>query len=254
LIPIKFWFDVLTEKMVKCQLQCQSGKIFQVEVPIIQKSIIIKNMLEDLGIGKDETIEVEQEIIPLPNLSEACMEKMIEWCTKHKDDPPPPQVAEGEDDLAMFNDEISPEDQEFLKMEDSTLFDLILAANYLDIKGLLDLTTTHVAHLIVEARTPEGIRKRFNIKNDLTPEDLKKIEKEAQTWLDSDSDEDGDKKDKKAGESAGAAAAAGGDDEPRPSTSREDEPMPMERSPLSGEESEESELEGAVGGAVGGHD
>jgi len=49
------------------------------------------------------------------------------------------------------------------------------AANYLDIKGLLDLTTTHVAHMIVEARTPEGIRKRFNIKNDLTAEDLKKV-------------------------------------------------------------------------------
>ena len=42
-------------------------------------------------------------------------------------------------------------------------------------KPLLDLTTTHVAHLIVEAKTPEGIRKRFNIKNDLTPEDLKKV-------------------------------------------------------------------------------
>jgi len=52
---------------------------------------------------------------------------------------------------------------------------LIQAANYLDVKPLLDLLTTHVAHLIVEARTPEGIRKRFNIKNDLTPEDLKKV-------------------------------------------------------------------------------
>jgi Skp1 family, dimerisation domain len=52
---------------------------------------------------------------------------------------------------------------------------VLQAANYLDIKGLLDVTTTHVAHLIVEARTPEGIRKRFNIKNDLTPDDLKKV-------------------------------------------------------------------------------
>jgi len=49
------------------------------------------------------------------------------------------------------------------------------ASNYLDVKPLLDLLTTHIAHLIVEARTPEGIRKRFNIKNDLTPEDLKKV-------------------------------------------------------------------------------
>ena len=45
----------------------------------------------------------------------------------------------------------------------------------MDVKPLLDLATTHIAHLIVEARTPEGIRKRFNIKNDLTPEDLKKV-------------------------------------------------------------------------------
>jgi len=52
---------------------------------------------------------------------------------------------------------------------------MLQAANYLDVKPLLDLTTTHIAHLIVEARTPEGIRKRFNIKNDLTPEDLKKV-------------------------------------------------------------------------------
>lgn len=227
--------------MVKCQLQCQSGKVFQVEIPIIQKSVIIKNMIEDLGIGKDETIEVEEEIIPLPNLSEACMAKMIEWCTNHKDDPIPPSLAEGEEDLAMFNDEISEQDQEFLKMEDSTLFDLILAANYLDIKGLLDLTTTHVAHLIVEARTPEAIRKRFNIKNDLTPEDLKKIEKEAQTWLDSDSDDEGKSGDKKDSKPGPSGAESG---EPRPGTSRE-EPM----SP--GGPGEEEEI---LMGAVGGHD
>jgi len=236
--------------MVKCQLSCQSGKIFQVEVPIIQKSLIIKNMLEDLGLGKDETIDVEQEVIPLPNISEACLAKVIDWCTAHKDDPPPPVLAEGEDDLSMFNDEISPEDQEFLKMEDSTLFDLILAANYLDIKGLLDLTTTHVAHLIVEARTPEGIRKRFNIKNDLTSEDLKKIEKEAQTWLDSDSDEEGKSGDKKSGAAEASGGAEGG--EPRPGTSKDD-PMAMSPEAEEEEEDEGEEQEGLVG-AVGGHD
>jgi len=126
-------------------------------------------------------------------------------------------------------------------MEDSVLFDLILAANYLDIKGLLDLTTTHVAHLIVEARTPEGIRKRFNIKNDLTPEDLKKIEQEALTWLDSDSDEEGEKK--KTGEAS--AAAEGEGDEPRAGPSRERQ-EPMESSPLTQGDDEEK-------GAVGGH-
>lgn len=177
------------------------------------------------------------------------MGKVIDWCTNHKDDPPPPVIPEGEDDLSMFNDEICDIDEEFLKMEDSTLFDLILAANYLDIKGLLDLTTTHVARLIVEARTPENIRKRFNIKNDLTPEDLKKIEKEAQTWLDSDSDEEGKSGEKKSGAESKAAAAsmmsaetveAG---EPVPGTSRDVDPMEA-----SLETGEEEELKGAVGG------
>jgi S-phase kinase-associated protein 1 len=220
-------------KMVKCQLQCQTGKVFQVEIPIIQKSVIIKNMLEDLGLGKDETVDLESEVIPLPNISEVCMEKIIDWCTMHKDDPPPPVPAEGEEEFPMFNDEISEPDQQFLKIEDSTLFDLILAANYLDIKGLLDLTTTHVAHLIVEARTPEAIRKRFNIKNDLTPEDLKQIEKEAQTWLDSDSEEEG----KASGDTKAIKGAEGG--EQRPGTSKESEGL------LAADQSE---------GAVGGHD
>lgn len=226
-----------------------TGKIFQVEISIISKSIIIKSMIDDLGIGKDPTVEVDSEIIPLPNLSEPVLQKLIDWCTHHEDDPPPPPVIEGEEDLAMFNDEIIEWDQDFLKMEDSVLFDLILAANYLDVKPLLDLTTTHIAHLIVEARTPEGIRKRFNIKNDLTPEDLKKIEKEAQTWLDSDDEEEGEKKpeETKTEEAPPSAESS----EPQPGTSKDSEEA-MERSPMEymrAEESELEELQGAVGGS-----
>jgi S-phase kinase-associated protein 1 len=175
--------------MVKCRLQCMSGKVFDVDVEIIKKSVIIKNMLEDLNIGQDASVEVDEELIPLPNITERSMEKIIEWCQQHKNDPAPP---EGEEDFT-FNDQIDDWDKEFLRMDDGSLFDLILAANYLDIKGLLDVTTTHVAHIIVECKTPEEIRKRFNIKNDLTPEDLARIEVEAKHWLDDDDGEDDDK-------------------------------------------------------------
>jgi len=54
------------------------------------------------------------------------LEKLIEWCDHHQNDPPPPPVIEGEEDLTMFNDEIEDWDKEFLKIEDSVLFDLIL--------------------------------------------------------------------------------------------------------------------------------
>lgn len=41
-----------------------------------------------------------------------------------------------------------------MKVDQATLFDLILAANYLNIKGLLDLTCQTVAQMI-KGKTPE---------------------------------------------------------------------------------------------------
>nr|GEW71474.1 SKP1-like protein 1A [Tanacetum cinerariifolium] len=58
-----------------------------------------------------------------------------------------------------------------------TLFDLIEAANYLNVKSLLDLTCQTVAEMI-KGKTPEEIRKKFNIKNDYTREEEKEVRRE----------------------------------------------------------------------------
>ena len=63
------------------------------------------------------------------------------------------------------------------QVDDETLFNLILAANYLDIKSLLDLTCKTVADEI-KGKTPEEIRIRFNIKNDFTPEEEEEVKRE----------------------------------------------------------------------------
>uniref|UniRef100_A0A453M755 SKP1 component dimerisation domain-containing protein n=1 Tax=Aegilops tauschii subsp. strangulata TaxID=200361 RepID=A0A453M755_AEGTS len=81
-------------------------------------------------------------------------------------------VAASAEDLKSF-------DAEFIKVDQNTLFDLILAANYLNIKGLLDLTCQTVADMI-KGKTPEEIRKTFNIKNDFTPEEEAEIRRENQ--------------------------------------------------------------------------
>ena len=64
-----------------------------------------------------------------------------------------------------------------LQVDQGTLFELILAANYLDIKGLLDVTCKTVANMI-KGKTPEEIRKTFNIKNDFSPEEEEKVRRE----------------------------------------------------------------------------
>jgi hypothetical protein len=64
-----------------------------------------------------------------------------------------------------------------VQVDQPTLFELILAANYLDIKELLDLTCKTVANMI-KGKTPEEIRKTFNIKNDFTPEEEEQVRKE----------------------------------------------------------------------------
>uniref|UniRef100_A0A8I5NMQ8 S-phase kinase-associated protein 1 n=1 Tax=Papio anubis TaxID=9555 RepID=A0A8I5NMQ8_PAPAN len=53
------------------------------------------------------------------------------------------------------------------------------AANYLNIKGLLDVTCKTVANMI-KGKTPEEIHKTFNIKNDFTEEEEAQVRKENQ--------------------------------------------------------------------------
>ena len=56
---------------------------------------------------------------------------------------------------------------------------MLQAANYLNIKNLLDLTCQTVADMI-KGKTPEEIRTTFNIKNDFSPEEEEEVRRENQ--------------------------------------------------------------------------
>ena len=93
----------------------------------------------------------------------------MEYCEKHRNDNPP----EIEKPLrhSNLNELVDAYDAKFIDIENlEDLFDIILAANYLDIKSLLDLSCAKVATLI-KGKSPEEIRKTFNIPNDFTPEE-----------------------------------------------------------------------------------
>jgi S-phase kinase-associated protein 1 len=154
---------------VKVKLQSSDNQVFEVDEEVANESLTIKNMIEDTGV---------EETVPLPNVNGKVLAKIIEYCKYHveankkTDDKP----AKSEEDKRTW-------DAEFVKVDQATLFDLILAANYLNIKGLLDLTCQTVANMI-KGKTPEEIRKTFNIKNDFTPEEEEEVRRENQWAFD----------------------------------------------------------------------
>ncbi|KAI8029794.1 SKP1-like protein 1A [Camellia lanceoleosa] len=110
-------------------------------------------------------------VIPLPNVTSKILAKVIEYCKKHV------QVSKTQDRSA--EDDLKTWDSDFVKVDQPTLFDLILAANYLNIKSLLDLTCQTVADMI-KGKTPEEIRKTFNIKNDFSADEEEEVRRENQ--------------------------------------------------------------------------
>ena len=66
-------------------------------------------------------------------------------------------------------------DNNFINIDDKySLFSILSAACYMDIYPLVSLTSAKIASLL-KGKTTEEIRKEFNIKNDLTPEEEQQI-------------------------------------------------------------------------------
>ncbi|BAH95253.1 Os11g0456300 [Oryza sativa Japonica Group] len=158
-------------------LKSSDGEEFEVEEPVAMESQTIRHMIED---------DCADNGIPLPNVNSKILSKVIEYCNKHVH-AAAAAASKAADDAASAAAAVPPPsgedlknwDADFVKVDQATLFDLILAANYLNIKGLLDLTCQTVADMI-KGKTPEEIRKTFNIKNDFTPEEEEEIRRENQ--------------------------------------------------------------------------
>ena len=134
------------------KLQSSDGEIFEVDAEAAKASVILEPMCENL----DDDVK---EVIPLPNVNSTILNKVIQWLTHHKDDAPVP-----ENDQHNRTEDMSSWDADFVKVDNETLYELVLAANYLDIKGLVDVTCKTIANKI-KGKTPEEIRIEFKIKN-----------------------------------------------------------------------------------------
>lgn len=122
--------------------------------------------------AEDDGNELE---FPLPNVKTQVLRKVIEFCEHHLEEP----MTEIEKPLKSQNmaDVVQKWYADFVDLEQVLLFELILAANYMDIKPLLDLTCATVASMI-KGKTPEEIRATFNITNDFSPEEEAQVREE----------------------------------------------------------------------------
>jgi len=142
----------------------------QEKIPVPKKVAMMSELVKTMAEG-----DKDEKEIPLPNVKSAVLNKVVAYMKYHVDNP----AKEIEKPLksANMNENVSQWDADFVDVEQELLFELILAANYMDIKPLLDLTCAKVASMI-KGKTPEQIRKTFNITNDFTPEEEEAVRAE----------------------------------------------------------------------------
>ena len=92
-----------------------------VDRAVAERSMLIKNLIEDLG---DESISTSP--IPIPNVNDPVLRKVVEWCEKHRGDSL--QSAEEENDTRKKTTDIDEWDQKFMQVDQEMLFEIILVS------------------------------------------------------------------------------------------------------------------------------
>eukprot|EP00588_Corethron_pennatum_P014043 CAMPEP_0194282918 /NCGR_PEP_ID=MMETSP0169-20130528/24249_1 /TAXON_ID=218684 /ORGANISM="Corethron pennatum, Strain L29A3" /LENGTH=169 /DNA_ID=CAMNT_0039028385 /DNA_START=14 /DNA_END=523 /DNA_ORIENTATION=- len=153
------------------RLRSSDDQVFEVDAAAAKISSLVANVLND-GAGEDNDDDNE---IPLPLVRADILRKVVEFCEHYEADPmeeiTTPLRSSDMSDLVQewYAEYIDP-----LKHDLRVLFDLLLAANFMEVGPLLELGCAAVASLM-RGRTAEEIRLTFNITNDLTEEETQEI-------------------------------------------------------------------------------
>merc|ERR1712054_729733 len=133
-------------------LMSQEGDQFQVEVKVAKMSELVKTMIPEEAEEEDDAQE-----IPLPNVKSHVLAKVIEFCRHYAEEP----MSEIEKPLksANMHEVVQEWYANYVDVDQELLFELILAS-------------------MIKGKTPEEIRKTFNIVNDFTPEEEAQVREE----------------------------------------------------------------------------
>ncbi|RLM87490.1 SKP1-like protein 1B [Panicum miliaceum] len=182
--------EVAGGKMVILRSSQPEKKRYEVPEAAARLSMLIGEML-DGDCANDDGI-----VIPV---TARTLDTVVEYCSKHfeatksdsdpfaaaatKSDPnPSAEASVGGGVNTAASENLEDWDRKLvdrLSMDD--LYDVIHAANFLDIKGLLDVVYQRVADMI-KGKTPDEIRATFNIANDFTPEEEEELRQQC-AWI-----------------------------------------------------------------------
>ena len=149
------------------KLKSSDGKIFEVPIDILQKSKLFADINQS---DEDEENEIELKEVDGKNL-----ERIIEYLKHYKDIEPkeiPKPFPERTDDAFLRS--ILNDDWTFDYIQSMTLdeaINLINAANYLQIDGLLNILAAKLAHEMCNCDGEEA-RRKFGIEGDMTEEEI----------------------------------------------------------------------------------
>ena len=138
----------------------------EIDTESAQKSNLLKGLISDYNSNQDP--------IQLPDIKYDILKKVVDYLTYYKGKTPLHDalpISSGN-----LNEVIDDWDVKFINSIDlDSVFDLINAANYMDIQPLIDLSCAKIASLM-KGKSAQEIRTMFNIECDLTEEELKEYE------------------------------------------------------------------------------
>lgn len=106
------------------------------------------------------------------------LRKVIVWTTHYRNNPPK-LTFRSAFTFPIENSGISEWDKKFLDVDQKTLFQIMIAANYLQIESL-EVATCKFVQSMVKGKSPEELQKMFNM---TSPEQKQKVKKEFSSSL-----------------------------------------------------------------------
>ena len=142
---------------------CQDGQVLAVGVEAARKSVIINDIIEEGNDGEEIPVQVNKDI----------MEKVIEFCV-HIGTAEPPQIDKPLTSTDLSQLGVDEWYINYISVDKNTLFEIVMAANYLNIPSLLELSSAAVAAQM-KGQSVDFVRDYFEVQNDFTEEELAQI-------------------------------------------------------------------------------